>query len=110
MGASGARRGRDAIRRALRALLVRRAVGRARRLALVTVVLVIGLGRLRTEFDVEKSLPAIIPSCASTVPSASIRGRNTIIVAIVPRDGGAWNPDVLRVVADVTRAALDLPG
>src|SRR5690349_1970094 len=79
--------------------------------ALATVVLGAGTRRLRAEFSVEASLPAGHPFVQI---DRRIRhefgGRNTMIVAIVPRDGDVWRPEVLEVVQQMTLVALRLPG
>src|SRR5712692_11173866 len=75
-----------------------------------TAGLVAGLGRLHAEFDLEASLPANHPFVRIDHQiRRDFGGRNTMIVAIVPRDGDVWRPEVLEVVQDVTLAALRLP-
>ena len=76
----------------------------------VTLWMVAGLGKLRTEFSVEASLPKDHPFVQiDRTIRREFGGRNTVIVAIVPRDGGeVWRPEYLRVVRDVTLAALQL--
>jgi predicted RND superfamily exporter protein len=76
----------------------------------VTVALGLGTKRLRSEFDLEASLPADHPFVRiDRQIRAEFGGRNTIIVAIVPRDGTVWRPEILRIVRDFTLAALQLP-
>ena len=78
--------------------------------ALVTVVLAAGTRRLRAEFDIEASLPANHPFVQiDRRIRRDFGGRNTMIVAIVPRDGDVWRPEVLEVVQQVTLEALRLP-
>ncbi len=78
--------------------------------ALVTVGLAVGMGRLRTEYRVEASLPAEHPFVRiDKAIRAEFGGRNTMIVAVVPRTGDVWRPEVLGVVRDLTVAALRLP-
>jgi hypothetical protein len=90
--------------------LVRRAWAVLITIMLVTAWLAAGLPRLRTDFDVEASLPADHPFVRiDREIRATFGGRNTVIVAIVPRTGDAWRPEVLEVVRDVTLAALRLP-
>jgi len=90
--------------------LVRRAGVVLVAILLVTAWLAAGLPRLRTDFDVEASLPADHPFVRiDREIRATFGGRNTVIVAIVPREGDAWRPEVLEVVRDVTLAALRLP-
>src|SRR5438876_740372 len=75
-----------------------------------TAVLAAGMGRLRVSIDFEASLPASHPFVQIDHQiRREFGGRNTMIVAIVPRDGEVWRSDVLRVVQDVTLAALRLP-
>ena len=75
-----------------------------------TAGLVAGLGRLHAEFDLEASLPANHPFVRIDHQiRRDFGGRNTMIVAIVPREGDVWRPEVLEVVQDVTLAALQLP-
>ncbi len=77
---------------------------------LVTVGLAAGMRRLRAEFDIEASLPANHPFVQIDHRiRRDFGGRNTMIVAIVPRDGDVWRPEVLEVVKQVTLAALHLP-
>jgi predicted RND superfamily exporter protein len=78
--------------------------------AAVTAWLGVGIGKLRTVFDVEASLPANHPFVQIDKEiRRQFGGRNTVIIAIVPRDGDAWRPEVLQVVQDVTLAAMRLP-
>ena len=78
--------------------------------ALVTVVLAAGTRRLRADFDVEASLPAGHPFVQiDREIRRQFGGRRTMIVAIVPRDGDVWRPEVLALVRDVTLVALRLP-
>jgi len=78
--------------------------------ALVTGALIVGIGRLRAEFSVEASLPAGHPFVQiDREIRREFGGRNTMIIAIVPRDGDVWRPAVLQVVQEVTLAALRLP-
>ena len=78
--------------------------------ALVTVVLAAGTRRLRADFDVEASLPANHPFVQiDREIRRQFGGRRTMIVAIVPRDGDVWRPEVLALVRDVTLVALRLP-
>src|SRR5207245_221110 len=75
-----------------------------------TAVLAAGMGRLRVSIDFEASLPANHPFVQIDHQiRREFGGRNTMIVAIVPRDGEVWRSEVLRVVQDVTFAALRLP-
>ncbi|MFN8546213.1 MAG: MMPL family transporter [Candidatus Binatia bacterium] len=82
-------------------------------LAVITVMTIAvgsGMAKLRQEFDIEKSLPANHPFVQiDRTIRQQFGGRNTMIIAIVPRDGTVWRPEVLEVVRDVTAAALTLP-
>jgi predicted RND superfamily exporter protein len=76
---------------------------------LATVGLASGIGRLRAEFNVESSLPADHPFVRIDKEiRRQFGGRNTVIVAIVPRSGDVWRPDVLEIVHGATLAALRL--
>ncbi|MFN8546081.1 MAG: MMPL family transporter [Candidatus Binatia bacterium] len=76
----------------------------------VTGWLVLGIPRLHTDFAFEKSLPANHPFVTiDRQIRQAFGGRHLIIVAIVPREGDVWRPEVLTVVRDVTVAALRLP-
>ena len=91
--------------------LVRHARAVLAAIALATAVLVAGMGRLRADFNLEASLPAHHPFVRiDREIREQFGGRNTLVVAIVPRTGSVWRPDVLQVVHDVTAAALELPG
>src|SRR5437867_2188346 len=86
------------------ALMVLIAVG------VVTAALAAGMGRLRVAIDFEASLPANHPFVQIDHHiRREFGGRNTMIVAVVPRDGEVWRTDVLRVVQEATLAALRLP-
>jgi len=75
-----------------------------------TAAVAAGIGRLRAEFEVEASLPAHHPFVRiDRHIREEFGGRNTMIVAIVPREGTVWRPDVLEVVRNVTLEALRLP-
>src|SRR5436309_2588486 len=76
----------------------------------VTAALAAGMGRLRVSIDFEASMPANHPFVQIDHQiRREFGGRNTMIVAVVPRDGEVWRPDVLRVVQEVTLTALRLP-
>ncbi len=69
-----------------------------------------GMRHLRTEFNVEASLPANHPFVQiDKAIRADFGGRRTMIVAIEPREGDVWKPEVLQVVQDFTLEALRLP-
>jgi hydrophobe/amphiphile efflux-3 (HAE3) family protein len=90
--------------------LVRRAPLVLLAVVLVTVWLAMGLGKLHTEFDVEKSLPKNHPFVTIDKEiRTKFGGRNTIIALLVPKDGGdVWRAPVLEVVRDATLKALRL--
>jgi uncharacterized protein len=78
--------------------------------AVATVALGAGIRRLHSEFNVEASLPANHPFVQiDRQIRREFGGRNTMIVAIVPREGDVWRTDVLQVVSDVTLEAIRLP-
>ncbi len=77
--------------------------------ALATLGIGSGIGKLRTEFSVESSLPTNHPLVTiDRTIREQFGGRNTVIVLIVPRDGEVWRPAFLQVVQDATFAALRL--
>src|SRR5262249_46625502 len=79
-------------------------------LAVATLVVAAGMSRLRTEFSVESSLPADHPFVQIDKEiRTQFGGRRTLLVAIVPREGDVWRPEVLKVVREFTLAALRLP-
>jgi hypothetical protein len=78
--------------------------------ALATIGLGRGLGKLRTVFDLEASLPQGHPFVEIDKRiRKEFGGHNTVIIAIVPRSGDVWRTDVLEIVHDVTLTALRLP-
>ena len=78
--------------------------------AALTLVVASGMAKLRTEFDVEKSLPSNHPFVqVDKEIRATFGGRRLLIAAIVPRQGDVWQTPVLAVVRDFTLAALRLP-
>jgi predicted RND superfamily exporter protein len=79
-------------------------------IAAVTAWLSTGIGKLTTDFDVEKSLPESHPFIqVDRTIREQFGGRNTIIIGVVPRTGTVWRPEILEVVQQVTLAALRLP-
>src|SRR5262245_35939643 len=77
--------------------------------ALVTVALATGMSRLHPDFRFEASLPEHHPFVEIDHRiRAEFGGRSTTIVAIVPREGDVWRPEILKIVQDVTFAALRL--
>ncbi len=78
--------------------------------AAATVGIGAGIRLLRSEFDVEASLPHNHPFVQiDRAIRREFGGRNTVVVAIIPREGDVWRPEILEVVRDVTFAALRLP-
>ena len=68
-----------------------------------------GMTKLRTEFNVEKSLPANHHFVqVDKKIRATFGGRRIVIVAVVPKTGDVWQTPVLEVVRDFTLAALRL--
>src|SRR5437867_9381490 len=64
--------------------------------AVVTVVLALGMRRLRTEFRIEASLPEHHPFVQIDREIRSqFGGRSTTIIAILPRPGDVWRPEVV---------------
>jgi len=91
--------------------LVRRAWWVLLAVTLATVWIGSGISKLRTEFNVEASLPTNHPLVAiDKTIRRQFGGRNTVIALIVPRQGDVWRPEVLEVVQDATLAALRLEG
>jgi len=89
--------------------LVRRAWLVLLAVALATLWIGSGIGKLRTEFSVESSLPKNHPLVEiDRTIRAKFGGRNTVITLLVPRDGDVWRPDFLQAVQDVTLASLRL--
>lgn len=75
----------------------------------LTVLVASGLRHLRTDFNVEASLPS---NHAFVQIDRTIRqefgGRRTLMMGIVPKTGDVWQPAVLETVRDLTLAALNL--
>jgi predicted RND superfamily exporter protein len=89
--------------------LVRHAVAMLVLVAVVTVGIATGMSKLETHFDFEASMPADHPFIIIDKKiRATFGGRNTIMVAIVPKHGDVWQPEILQVVRDFTLAALRL--
>src|SRR5262252_8985675 len=78
--------------------------------ALATVWIGAGIGKLRSEFSMESSLPKNHPLVEIDRTIRNVfGGRNTVIALLVPRDDEVWRPDFLQAVQDTTMAALRLP-
>ncbi len=91
--------------------LVRRAWLVLLAVALATGGIGLGMGTLRTEFNIEANLPSNHPlvEIDKTI-RRQFGGRNTIIALIVARQGDVWHPEILEVVQGTTLAALRLEG
>ena len=75
--------------------------------SVATAVVASGMRHLRTEFNVESSLPANHPFVRiDRTIREQFGGRRTLMLGIVPRNGDVWQPAVLEIVRDVTLAAL----
>src|SRR5262245_38264828 len=81
-------------------------------LALVaTAVVASGIGRLAVHLDPEQELPADDPYVSvDRRIREQFGGRNFVAIALVPRAGSVWQPDVLRTVHALTLELLDAPG
>lgn len=79
---------------------------------IATALVGLGIPKLRAEFNIESSLPSNHPFVRIDKDiRAEFGGRNTLIVAIIPSDGGdVWRSDVLEVVRQFTLGGLQLPG
>jgi predicted RND superfamily exporter protein len=78
--------------------------------AAATALVASGMRSLRTEFNIEASLPANHPFVRiDRAIRKEFGGRRTVMLGIVPKNGDVWQPDVLATVRDVTLAALRLP-
>ena len=89
--------------------LVRRAPVVVLVVLLVTAGMFAGIRRLRAEFSIDASLPQGHPFVAiDRQIRTEFGGRNTMIVAVVPREGDVWRPEVLEVVQRLTFDALEL--
>src|SRR2546430_11826692 len=76
---------------------------------LVTAGMFAGIRRLRAEFSIDASLPQGHPFVEiDRRIRTEFGGRNTMIVAVVPREGDVWRPEVLDVVQRLTFDALML--
>jgi predicted RND superfamily exporter protein len=78
---------------------------------LATAAVASGMSRLTVNLDLEQQLPADHPY---VVVDRTVRrqfgGRNFVAIALVPKSGNIWRPDVLRVVYDLTLDLLKAPG
>src|SRR5262249_2173734 len=93
------------------AFLVRRAWWVMLAVGLATLWIGSGIGKLRTEFTIESSLPKNHPLVEiDRTIRQQFGGRNSIVTLLVARDGDVWRPEVLQTVQDATLAALRLEG
>jgi predicted RND superfamily exporter protein len=75
----------------------------------ITAVVASGMRHLRTEFSVEASLPANHPFVQiDRTIRKQFGGRRTLMLAVVPKTGDVWQPEVLSTVRDLTLAGLRL--
>jgi predicted RND superfamily exporter protein len=78
---------------------------------LATAAVASGMSRLTVNLDLEQQLPADHPY---VVVDRTVRkefgGRNFVAIAVVPKSGSIWRPEVLRVVYDLTIDMLNAPG
>jgi uncharacterized protein len=75
--------------------------------AVLTVLVGSGMRHLRTEFNVESSLPAGHPFVQiDQAIRKQFGGRRTVIIAVIPDEGDVWRPEVLSVVRDLTLQGL----
>src|SRR5438067_1079929 len=89
--------------------LIRRAPVVVLVVLLVTAGMFAGIRRLRAEFSIDASLPQGHPFVEiDRQIRTEFGGRNTMIVAVVPREGDVWRPEVLEVVQRLTFDALEL--
>lgn len=78
--------------------------------ALATAWIGSGMGKLRSEFNVEANLPQNHPLVEiDRTIREKFGGRNAVVMLLVPREGDVWRSEVLQAVQDVTLAALRLP-
>ncbi len=78
---------------------------------IVTAVVGSGMSRLVLKLDPDQELP---PDHPYIIADRAIRkefgGANFVAIALMPKSGNIWAPDVLRVVSDLTFDLLDAPG
>ena len=76
-----------------------------------TTIIASGMSRLVVNLDPEQALPADHPYI---VTDRTIRkefgGTNFVAIALVPKSGSIWRPEVLGVVHDLTLDLLNAPG
>jgi predicted RND superfamily exporter protein len=78
---------------------------------LATAAVASGTRRLTINLDLEQQLPADHPYVqVDRIVRKQFGGRNFVAIALVPKSGTIWSPDVLRVVYDLTLELLNTPG
>lgn len=79
--------------------------------AILTALVGTGISKLRAEFNIEAALPDQHPFIRIDKEiRGEFGGRNTLIVAVIPKDGGdVWRPEILAVVKEFTMKGLQLP-
>ncbi len=76
-----------------------------------TAAVASGMSRLTVNLDLEQQLPADHPYVAvDRIVRKEFGGRNFVAIALVPKSGTVWRPEVLRVVYDLTLDLLESPG
>ncbi len=76
-----------------------------------TAAVASGMSRLSVNLDLEQQLPADHPYVAvDRIVRKEFGGRNFVAIALVPKVGTVWRPEVLRLVYDVTLDLLESPG
>lgn len=76
-----------------------------------TLALSLGISRLEVNLDPQNQLPADNPYITvDRKIRAEFGGKNFVAIALVPRSGTVWRPDVLRAVHDLTLDLLNAPG
>src|SRR5215475_13769506 len=77
---------------------------------IVTMIVASGMSRLVSNLDPDQELP---PDHPYIIIDRAIRkefgGSNFVAIALIPKSGNIWSPEVLRVVSDLTFDLLDAP-
>ena len=78
---------------------------------IVTAAIGSGMSRLVFNLDPDLELP---PDHPYIIADRAIRkefgGSNFVAIALIPKSGNIWSPEVLRVVSNLTFDLLDAPG
>jgi predicted RND superfamily exporter protein len=78
---------------------------------LATAAVASGMSRLTVNLDLEQQLPADHPYVAvDRIVRKQFGGRNFVAIALIPKRGNVWSPDVLRAVHALTLDLLRTPG